>query len=319
MLRVNGQPKENYAGLLPKKGWPRRNYRFLRHQIVPSIFKRRDGESLRPELASPQPGNVAVTWIGHATFLLQFAGTNVVVDPNWALWHGIVKRSKLPGVPLDHLPPIDLILVTHAHFDHLHKKSLRVLDARHGIIVPRGSGPLVRSLGFRQVMELGIWDEWTHGPIQVIHTPAFHWGARYWHDTHRDYGGYIIRAHGKSVFHCGDSAYFDGFLTIGASQAVDVAIGAVEGAVREAGGALVITADHGNLEMMRDPATGQPHTAHTVGPVPLVYMGARSHATLRAGGALRDVAPTLLDLLGLPQPVEMTGQTLFNPVPNPAG
>jgi len=224
MLRVNGQPKENYAGLLPKKGWPRRNYRFLRHQIVPGIFKRRDGESLRPELASPQPGNVAVTWIGHATFLLQFAGTNVVVDPNWALWHGIVKRSKLPGVPLDHLPPIDLILVTHAHFDHLHKKSLRVLDARHGIIVPRGSGPLVRSLGFRQVMELGIWDEWTHGPIQVIHTPAFHWGARYWHDTHRDYGGYIIRAHGKSVFHCGYSAYFDGFLTIGASQAVDVAI-----------------------------------------------------------------------------------------------
>ena len=104
-----------------------------------------------------------------------------------------------------------------------------------------------------------------------------------------------------------------------AAQAVDVAIGAVEGAVRAAQGALVITADHGNLEMMRDPATGQPHTAHTVGPVPLVYMGARSNATLRAGGALRDVAPTLLDLLGLPQPVEMTGQTLFNPVPNPAG
>ena len=104
-----------------------------------------------------------------------------------------------------------------------------------------------------------------------------------------------------------------------AAQAVDVAIGAVGNAVREAGGALIITADHGNLEMMRDPATGQPQTAHTVGPVPLVYVGARSNATLRAGGALRDVAPTLLDLLGLPQPVEMTGQTLFNPVPNPAG
>ena len=105
-----------------------------------------------------------------------------------------------------------------------------------------------------------------------------------------------------------------------AAQAVDVAIGAVGNAVREAGGALVITADHGNLEMMRDPATGQPHTAHTVGPVPLVYVGARGGATLRAGGALRDVAPTLLDLLGLPQPVEMTGKTLFNPVqPNSAG
>jgi 2,3-bisphosphoglycerate-independent phosphoglycerate mutase len=73
----------------------------------------------------------------------------------------------------------------------------------------------------------------------------------------------------------------------------------------------VITADHGNLEMMRDPRTGQPHTAHTVGPVPLVYVGERAGATLRAGGALRDVAPTLLDLLGLPQPAEMTGHSLF--------
>ena len=95
-----------------------------------------------------------------------------------------------------------------------------------------------------------------------------------------------------------------------AAQAVDIAIGRVVAAVRAAGGALVITADHGNLEMMRDPATGQPHTAHTVGPVPLVYVGDRQVA-LRAGGALRDVAPTLLDLLGLPQPAEMSGQSLL--------
>ena len=98
---------------------------------------------------------------------------------------------------------------------------------------------------------------------------------------------------------------------IEAAQAVDVAIGAVDAAVRNAGGALVITADHGNLEMMRDNATGQAHTAHTVGPVPLVYVGERAGAQLRSGGALRDVAPTLLDLLGLPQPVEMTGKTLL--------
>lgn len=95
-----------------------------------------------------------------------------------------------------------------------------------------------------------------------------------------------------------------------AAQAVDQAIGAVEAAVRAAQGALIITADHGNLEMMRDPQTGQPHTAHTVGPVPLVYLGDRP-ATLRSGGALRDVAPTLLDLLGLPQPAEMSGHTLL--------
>ncbi|MCI4569426.1 2,3-bisphosphoglycerate-independent phosphoglycerate mutase [Lysobacter sp. CFH 32150] len=99
---------------------------------------------------------------------------------------------------------------------------------------------------------------------------------------------------------------------IQAAEAVDIAIGAIESAVRHAGGALLITADHGNLELMRDAVTGQPHTAHTVGPVPFVYVGTRA-TTLRAGGALRDVAPTMLDLLGLPQPAEMSGSSLFAP------
>jgi 2,3-bisphosphoglycerate-independent phosphoglycerate mutase len=97
---------------------------------------------------------------------------------------------------------------------------------------------------------------------------------------------------------------------IQAAQAVDIAIGAVSEAVRAVDGALLVTADHGNLEMMRDPSTGQPHTAHTVGPVPLLYVGSRD-VQLRDGGALRDVAPTMLDLLGLPQPVEMTGASLL--------
>ena len=97
---------------------------------------------------------------------------------------------------------------------------------------------------------------------------------------------------------------------IKAVEAVDVAIGAIVAAVREVGGALLVTADHGNVEMMRDAATGQPHTSHTVGPVPLVYVGARP-AGLRSGGSLRDIAPTLLDLLGLPRPAEMTGRSLL--------
>ena len=95
---------------------------------------------------------------------------------------------------------------------------------------------------------------------------------------------------------------------IEAAEAAAVALGAIRTALEEAGGEMIVTADHGNLEQMRDPVTGEPHTAHTVGPVDCVYFG--REASLREGGALRDLAPTLLQLLGLPQPVAMTGQSL---------
>ncbi len=95
---------------------------------------------------------------------------------------------------------------------------------------------------------------------------------------------------------------------IQAAEAVDIAIGKVRTAVLGAGGELLVTADHGNVEMMRDPVTGEPHTSHTVGPVYFVYAG--RHAALRSGGALRDIAPTILSLLGIAKPIEMTGQSL---------
>ncbi len=97
-----------------------------------------------------------------------------------------------------------------------------------------------------------------------------------------------------------------------AVETVDWALGELLPAVAAAGGESLVTADHGNLEMMRDPQTGQPHTAHTIGPVPLVYVGERD-LRLRDGGALRDIAPTMLALLGLPVPAEMTGTSLAEP------
>lgn len=96
---------------------------------------------------------------------------------------------------------------------------------------------------------------------------------------------------------------------IAAVQAVDTALGAIRAAIESVGGTMLVTADHGNLELMRDPQTGQPHTAHTVGPVPLVLLGVE--ADLRSGGALRDLAPTVLALMRLPQPAQMTGQSLL--------
>jgi 2,3-bisphosphoglycerate-independent phosphoglycerate mutase len=96
---------------------------------------------------------------------------------------------------------------------------------------------------------------------------------------------------------------------IKAVEALDRAIGAIVPALAEVGGEMLLTADHGNLELMRDPETGQPHTAHTLGPVPLVYFGRR--ARLADDGALCDLAPSVLRLMGLRPPAEMSGHNLI--------
>ncbi len=97
---------------------------------------------------------------------------------------------------------------------------------------------------------------------------------------------------------------------IKAVETVDAGLGRIAEAIRNAGGALLVTADHGNCELMRDPQTGGPHTAHTTNPVPIVLLGARNR-TLVTGGRLADIAPTLLELMGLPKPQEMTGASLL--------
>src|SRR6185437_4803183 len=99
---------------------------------------------------------------------------------------------------------------------------------------------------------------------------------------------------------------------IKAVETVDLCLGRVAEAVEKAGGTLVITADHGNAETMRDPETGEPHTAHTLNPVPLIVVNPPAGTVARVeNGRLADVAPTLLDLLGLPQPAAMTGHSLI--------
>ena len=95
-----------------------------------------------------------------------------------------------------------------------------------------------------------------------------------------------------------------------AVEAVDACLGRIYQALRARGGAWVITADHGNAETMIDPATGGPHTYHTTNPVPFIYVSDGAGVQLRSDGSLRDIAPTLLGILGYPQPQEMTGRDL---------
>ena len=98
---------------------------------------------------------------------------------------------------------------------------------------------------------------------------------------------------------------------IKACEAVDIGLGRALAALQKAGGAMIVTADHGNCELMVDPVTGGPHTSHTVNPVPVILVGGPTGAKLRTGGRLADLAPTLLALMGLDQPTEMTGKSLL--------
>jgi 2,3-bisphosphoglycerate-independent phosphoglycerate mutase len=117
-------------------------------------------------------------------------------------------------------------------------------------------------------------------------------------------------ANGDMVGHTGniDAA-------IEAVEAVDACMGRLADAVTAAGGVLLITADHGNAEQMTDPGTGQAHTAHTLNRVPAILVNAPSWATALENGRLSDVAPTLLALLDLPQPAQMTGRNLISVAP----
>jgi 2,3-bisphosphoglycerate-independent phosphoglycerate mutase len=96
-------------------------------------------------------------------------------------------------------------------------------------------------------------------------------------------------------------------------EAVDEGLGRIYQSLKPRGGAWIITADHGNAETMIDPATGGAHTYHTTNPVPFILLSDDGNAGLRAGGSLRDIAPTLLGVLGVPEPKEMTGKDLRVP------
>jgi len=199
---------------LPRK---RRAHRFITDVLLPALFSRKRGHrsGAAPIFPKLKPGQVCLTWIGHASFLIQGPHGNILVDPNWANWLLVVRRLRHAGLPHHHLPNIDLVLITHAHFDHLNRKSLRQIAANQPIVVPAGVGDLVHGLGFEKVYEMKWWERLRFPSAAITFVPAKHWGARKVTDLHRGYGGYVVDLAGHTVYHAGDSAYFDGFKDIG--------------------------------------------------------------------------------------------------------
>lgn len=182
----------------------------------------------------PEAGGTAITFIGHSSFLIQSGGRGLLIDPVFATRLILLRRQRRPGVRVRDLPPIDAVLLTHAHMDHLNRPSLRAVNRamrRRGLpapvaIVPTGVADLVHTLGFSRVISLNWWEcaQPCEG-LSVTATPARHWGARLFHDAHRGFGGYAIQAAGGPViYHSGDTGYFQGFAEIGRRLAPEVAL-----------------------------------------------------------------------------------------------
>jgi L-ascorbate metabolism protein UlaG (beta-lactamase superfamily) len=178
----------------------------------------------------------AITFIGHSSFLLQLGGHNLLIDPVFATRLILLRRKRVAGVRVRDLPRIDAILLTHAHMDHLNRPSLRkvIREMRRRklpapvAVVPQGVEDLVADLGFRAVESLRWWQSTELGeamPLRVTMTPAKHWGARLFTDTHRHFGGYVMDSPGSPrVYHSGDTAYFQGFAEIGRRLKPEIAL-----------------------------------------------------------------------------------------------
>jgi len=197
---------------------------FFQELIWKAWLTPRIGQQRRPVFPKLKRQQVAITWIGHASFLIQFTDLNVLIDPNFANWLFLLKRIKRAGLKIRDLPPIDLVLLTHAHFDHFHKPTLRKLPHPKIGVMPRGVGELAQNLGFSRIIELDWWESFSHRDWQVTFAPSRHWGARTLADHHRGYGGFVLEHQGRKIYHAGDSAYFDGFKEIGERLAPEIAL-----------------------------------------------------------------------------------------------
>ena len=167
------------------------------------------------EVPTAGPGQIVVTFIGHATFLIQTPAGNVLTDPVYAERAGPLgllgpRRVRRPAIAFDTLPPIAMVLLSHNHYDHCDFKTLRSLARRFDpiVVTPLGNGRLVRKAGVRRVEELDWWQQTAATPVCVTLTPAHHFCARTPFDRNRAlWGGFMVSTADRQIYFAGDTAY----------------------------------------------------------------------------------------------------------------
>lgn len=190
----------------------------------------------KPELSNWEEHDLAAAWIGHATVLLRIGQMTVLTDPVFSsrigiglgLMTGGPRRFIAPALAPRELPKIDLVLISHAHFDHLDRPSLVRLPKRTPIVTAHYTRDLIEDLGFRRVIELR-WGERTRiGQLSVTACEVNHWGARTFYDRHRGFNGYLLEAANRRVLYGGDTAYHDRFRSLGKVDLAVMGIGAYD-------------------------------------------------------------------------------------------
>lgn len=192
----------------------------------------------RPDFSNWESLSLAACWIGHATMLLRVGGMTLLTDPvfsarvglGWGLGTFGPARLIAPACAVPDLPPIDVILISHAHFDHLDRPTLARLPKSGRIVCAKGLSDLLADLGFQEVIELETGhcvDLNTAGPgsVTVTAIPQRHWGARIVLDHQRSYCAFLIESGDeKRILFGGDTAYQEMWKPIGERGGVDLAI-----------------------------------------------------------------------------------------------
>lgn len=172
-----------------------------------------------------------ISWIGHSTFLIQMAGFNIVTDPVWASFMGLQKRLTPPGIELSDMPEVDIVLISHGHYDHLHFPSIKQLAGNPLFLVPEGLQSLFQKKGIERVEQFSWWEQRKSGDVEFVFVPSQHWTKRTLLDRNTSHwGGWIIRKrmNGRddysTIYYAGDSGYFRGFGEIGRQFKIDYAL-----------------------------------------------------------------------------------------------
>ena len=191
----------------------------------------------RPKPALWQNDEVTVAWLGHATVLINFFGVTVLTDPVLFSQVGVrvpvlgtigPKRQIAPALAVEQLPAIDLILLSHAHFDHLDLRTLKRFDKRTRAVTAARTADLLRGTQLREITELPWGEsrtlETAVGTLKITALPVRHWGARLHFDSYRGYNGYLLERKDRRIIFSGDTAMTEDFASGGQDGPADLAI-----------------------------------------------------------------------------------------------